>query len=92
LQAGRLREVRHACNVFSMTRTEAIAKITASLRHLSDERVEALAEIAQDWSEDAARPAEDDDTRLAIANGIAQGRRECATDDEVDAAAVDKPL
>lgn len=67
-----------------MTRTEAIAKISATLPQLSDERVRTLAEIAQSWTEDAARPAEDDATREAIANGIAQGRRgEFATDAEV---------
>ena len=70
-----------------MTRSEAIAKITASLPQLSDERVELLAEIAQGWTDDAARPVEDDRTRKAIAEGIAQGRRgEFATDAEVDAA------
>ncbi len=67
-----------------MTRTEAIAKITATLARLSDERVQALAEIAQGWTDDAARPAEDDATRAAIANGIAQGRQgEFATDAQV---------
>ena len=67
-----------------MTRTEAIAKITATLPQLSDERVQTLAEIAQSWTDDAARPVEDDATRAAIANGIAQGRRgEFATDAEV---------
>jgi hypothetical protein len=69
---------------YSMTRTEAIAKITATLPQLSDERVQTLAEIAQTWTDDAARPAEDDAARAAIANGIAQGRRgEFATDAEV---------
>ena len=67
-----------------MTRTEAIAKITATLPQLSDERVQTLAEIAQSWTAEASRPAEDDATRAAIANGIAQGRRgEFATDAEV---------
>ena len=67
-----------------MTRAEAIAKITATLPRLSDEHVQTLAEIAQGWTDDAARPAEDDATRAAIANGIAQGRRgEFATDAEV---------
>ena len=67
-----------------MTRTEAIAKIAASLPKLSDERLRTLAEIAQSWTGDAARPPEDDATRAAIANGIAQGRRgEFATDAEV---------
>ena len=72
------------CYTPSMTRTEAIAKITATLPQLSDERVQTLAEIAQGWTGDAARPAEDDATRAAIANGITQGRRgEFATDAEV---------
>lgn len=67
-----------------MTRTEAIAKITATLPKLSDERVQTLAEIAQSWTSDAARPAEDDATRAAIATGIAQGwRGEFATNAEV---------
>jgi predicted transcriptional regulator len=60
-----------------MTRTEAIARIAASLPRLSDEHV-------QRWI-DAAPPApEDDATRAAIANGIAQARRgEFATDAEM---------
>jgi len=67
-----------------MTRIEAIAKIASLLPKLSDEHVRALAEIADDWSDDAIRPAENDATRTAIANGIAQGRRgEFATDAEV---------
>jgi hypothetical protein len=67
-----------------MTRTEAIAKIAATLPQLSDERVRTLADIAASWTGDSARPAEDDATRAAIANGIAQGRRrEFATDAEV---------
>ena len=72
------------CYNLSMTRTEAIAKITATLPRLSDEHVRALAEIAQGWTDDAARPAEDDAARAAIANGIAQGHRgEFASDAEV---------
>jgi predicted transcriptional regulator len=67
-----------------MTRTEAIAKITATLPQLSDERVQTLAEIAQSWTSEANRPAEDDSTRAAIAEGIEQGRRgEFATEAEV---------
>jgi predicted transcriptional regulator len=70
-----------------MTRTEAIAPLAATLGHLSDERVQILADIAQSWSEDIARPAEDDATRSAISEGIAQGRRgEFASDEEVAAA------
>jgi predicted transcriptional regulator len=67
-----------------MTRSEAMAKIAASLPQLSDERVQTLAELAQSWTDDARRPAEDHATRSAIANGIAQARRgEFATDEEV---------
>lgn len=67
-----------------MSRTDAIARITATLPQLSDERVQTLAEIAQSWTEDGARPREDAETRAAIANGIAQGRRgEFATEAEV---------
>ena len=73
-----------ACYAIRMTRSEAIAKITVTLPQLSDERVQVLADIAQSWTEDVARPAEDDATRAAIANGFAQGRRgEFATDAEV---------
>jgi hypothetical protein len=58
-----------------MTRIEAIAKITATLAQLSDERVQTLAEIAESWTSESDRPAEDDATRTAISEGIAQGRR-----------------
>jgi hypothetical protein len=69
-----------------MTRAEAIAKITTSLSRLSDEHLQALAEIALSWS-DAKLPPEDEVTRTAIGNGIAQGRRgEFASDEEVAAA------
>ncbi len=69
-----------------MTRTEAIAKIAATLPKLSDERVRVLAEIALDWTGGGA-PLEDSATRAAIANGIAQARRgEFATDAEVEEA------
>ena len=67
-----------------MTRNDAIAQITATLPKLSDEHVQTLADIAHSWTDDGARPAEDETTRNAIANGIAQGRRgEFATDAEV---------
>ena len=67
-----------------MTRSEAMAKISASLPQLSDERVQTLAELAESWTDVPGRPAEDDATRAAIANGIAQARRgEFATDEEV---------
>jgi len=67
-----------------MTRTEALAKIAAVLPRLSDERVQVLAEIAHDWVDDRARAGEDEATRDAIANGLAQSRRgEFAADAEV---------
>jgi hypothetical protein len=70
-----------------MTRTEAIAKITTSLPKLSDEQLHLLADIADNWSDGVAHTPEDDATRAAIANGIAQARRgEFASDDEVAAA------
>jgi hypothetical protein len=70
-----------------MTRAEATSRITTSLRHLSDEHLEVLAEITQTWSRGAAETQEDDTAWAAIANGIAQGRRgEFASDDEVAAA------
>ena len=67
-----------------MTRKEAIDSIAATLPQLSDERVQLLAEIAQGWTDDEARPTEDAATRAAIAEGIAEARRgEYATDEEV---------
>jgi len=70
-----------------MTRIEAIAKITTSLPRLSDEQLQMLADIADSWSDGVAQAPEDDATRAAIANGIAQARRgEFASDEEVAAA------
>lgn len=70
-----------------MTRTEALAEITAMLPRLSDERVQVLAELARDWADATVRPPEDEATRAAIAEGIEQGRRgEFATDEEVASA------
>jgi hypothetical protein len=67
-----------------MTRADAIAKIATTLPKLSGERVQTLAEIAQAWTGEAARPAEDDATRAAIVTGLAEGRRnEFGTDEEV---------
>ncbi len=67
-----------------MTRTEAIAKIAATLPKLSDERVQALADIAESLTGHVTLPGEDEATRAAIATGIAQARRgEFATDAEV---------
>jgi hypothetical protein len=43
-----------------MTRTEAIARITAALPQLSDERVQTLVAIVQSLASDAGRPVEDD--------------------------------
>jgi len=70
-----------------MTRIEAIAKISATLPQLSDERVQMLAEIAESWSDDGTPGAEDEAARAAIAEGIAQADRgEFATDEEVEEA------
>lgn len=70
-----------------MTRSQAIATITAALTTLSDERVQLLVEITQGWADDANRPLEDDETRAAIAEGIAQDERgEFATEEEVEEA------
>ena len=67
-----------------MTRTEAIARIAAALPQLSDERVQAVAEIVQTLATEAERPAEDEATRAAIARGIEQARKgEFATNTEV---------
>jgi predicted transcriptional regulator len=70
-----------------MTRREAIDRITATLPRLSDERVQTLAAIAQSWTDEPARPTEDDATRTAIARGIDQARRgEFASGQEVEEA------
>jgi hypothetical protein len=70
-----------------MTRTEAIERIAATLPRLSDERVETLAAIAQSWTDEPARPAEDDATKTAIARGIDEGRQgNFASDREVEEA------
>ncbi len=68
-----------------MSRTETIAHITATLTTLPDDRVQALAELADEWAGPIV--VEDDHTRAAIAEGIAQANRgEFATDAEVEAA------
>ena len=56
-----------------MTRTEAIARIQSALPALSAEQAEALAELATALT----RPVsdEDDATRAAIAEGVAQADR-----------------
>jgi predicted transcriptional regulator len=66
-----------------MTRSEAIAHISAALTLLPDDRVQELAELADAW----VTPLDDQPTRLAIARGLAQAQRgEFATDAEVKAA------
>lgn len=56
-----------------MTRQEAIAQIQSSLSALSAEQVQALAELAAAWTRPV--PPEDDATRAAIAEGLAQADR-----------------
>ena len=68
-----------------MTRTQAIDTIKAKLDELSSEQLVALADIADAFTRDM--PDEDDATRTAIAEGIAQADRgEFATDAQVAAA------
>ena len=68
-----------------MTRTQAIDTIKAKLDELSSEQLVALADIADAFTRDV--PDEDDATRAAIAEGIAQADRgEFATDAQVAAA------
>lgn len=68
-----------------MTRAEAIDTITAKLDKLTSEQLVALADMADAFARDV--PAEDDATRAAIAEGIAQADRgEFATDEDVAAA------
>jgi predicted transcriptional regulator len=68
-----------------MTRTQAIDTIKAKLDELTTEQLAALADIADAFARDV--PDEDDATRAAIAEGIAQADRgEFATDDQVKAA------
>lgn len=68
-----------------MTRTQAIDLIRAKLDDLTDEQLDALADITDAFTRDV--PDEDDATRAAIAEGIAQADRgELATDDQVKAA------
>ena len=57
-----------------MTRTETIEKIAAVLDSLPDERLEMLAEITDGWNSEGARPLEDDRTKAAIAEGLAQAQ------------------
>ena len=68
-----------------MTRTQAIDTIKAKLDELSNEQLVALADIADAFTRDVLD--EDDATRAAIAEGIAQADRgEFATDAQVVAA------
>ena len=67
-----------------MTRADAIAQIQSTLPALSGEQVQALAEIAASWVRDV--PEEDEQTRAAIAEGIAQAERgQFASAADVDA-------
>lgn len=56
-----------------MTKTEAIAQIEATLPVLTTEQVQALAALAEAWTRQT--PDEDDATRAAIAEGVAQADR-----------------
>ena len=68
-----------------MTRTQAIDTIKAKLDELSSEQLVALADIADAFTRNV--PDEDDATRAAITEGIAQADRgEFATDAQVAAA------
>lgn len=72
-----------------MTRTEALAQIQAALPELSSEQLEALAELAETWKRPT--PPENDATRAAIAEGLAQAdRREFVSASE-EAGILDKP-
>ncbi len=68
-----------------MTRTEAIHTIRTKLDKLSDEQLAAIADIADAYTRSI--PDEDDATRAAIAEGLAQADRgEFAGEEEVAAA------
>jgi predicted transcriptional regulator len=56
-----------------MTKTEAIAQIEATLPALTAEQAQALAALAEAWTRPT--PHEDDATRAAIAEGVAQANR-----------------
>jgi len=56
-----------------MTRTEAIHTIKSKLDRLSDEQLAAIADIADAYTRSI--PDEDDATREAIAEGLAQANR-----------------
>lgn len=68
-----------------MTRIEAIDTIKAKLDELTTEQLNALADMTGALARDV--PDEDDATRAAIGEGLAQADRgEFATDDQVAAA------
>jgi len=68
-----------------MTRIEAIDSIKSKLADLTDEQLEALAGIADSYAR--AIVPEDDATRAAIAEGMAQAKRgEFASEADVRAA------
>lgn len=68
----------------SMTRTQTIDTIKAKLDVLSDEQLSSLADIADAYARSI--PPEDEATRAAIAEGLAQAKRgEFASQAEVDA-------
>ena len=68
-----------------MTRTQAIDTIKAKLDELSDEQLASIADIADAYTR--AIPDEDDATRAAIAEGLAQADRgEFATAAQVKSA------
>jgi predicted transcriptional regulator len=56
-----------------MTKAEAISQIEASLPVLTTAQAQALAALAEAWTRQS--PPEDDATRAAIAEGIAQADR-----------------
>ena len=69
----------------TMTRTQAMDSIKAKLDLLTTEQLVALADFADAFTRDV--PDEDDQTRAAIAEGVAQADRgEFAADDQVKAA------
>ena len=65
--------ITSSCYYHTMTRTEAIDQILSKLPVLSAAQAEALAEILASWTKPDV--VEDDATRAAIAEGIAQADR-----------------
>jgi predicted transcriptional regulator len=65
-----------------MTRTQAIDTIKSKLDKLSDEQLASIADIADAYTRSI--PDEDEATRTAIAEGLAQANRgEFASDEDV---------